>query len=396
MKDAIRVVLVDPGEESRQGLQRQLKGLGSVWLLEACATYAGAPRAVGEHRPELVVVGLDADPVAALGLIGELAAAHPTTGILPASRSRDGDLILRVMRCGAREFLTLPPEPQDLLAAIERLVRPASDGPSPRLGGRVVTFAGAAGGVGCTSLAVNLATRLSRAAGAAVALADFDLVLGSVDALLDIVPDYTLLEVAQSADRLDLTLLRRSMTRHASGLYVLPRPIALEDAAKIDPESLRRVVTLLKAAFTTVVLDASKALQASDLIAFEMSDVILMVVQLELTCLRNTARLLQLFRQEEGLIERVRVIVNRSGYRGTEISMKKAEETLNLPIAWDVPNSTREFMVARARGVPLDVAAPKTPALRVLDEIIRKLEAPGDARPDKGQTRLGRLAASFF
>ena len=81
-------------------------------------------------------------------------------------------------------------------------------------------------------------------------------------------------DVVQNFDRLDLTLLKRSMTRHGSGLYVLPRPVAMEDAAKIDPETLRRLLGLLKAAFPAVVIDTSKGLQSSDFVAFEMADMI--------------------------------------------------------------------------------------------------------------------------
>lgn len=395
MKEAIRVVLIDPLDESRRALKGLLEGLGPIWLAETCAGFGGAAKAVSEQRPDLTIVGLDADPEAALALIGELSRAAPGSAILPASRTRDGDLILRVIRAGAREFLPLPADPQELLQAIERLVRPASEGAS-RLGGRVVSFVGASGGVGCTSLAVHLATLLARDPARSVALADFDLLLGAVDACLDIVPDYTLLDVAQNADRLDLMLLKRSLKRHASGLYVLPRPIALEDAAKIDPEALRRVVALLKAAFGLVLIDASKGLQASDFVAFEMSDLIVLVIQLELTCLRNTGRLIQLFRQFDGLVDRVRVVVNRAGFRDCEISPKKAEEILNLPITWEVPNSSREFATARARGVPLDAVAPKCPAVRAMKEMLPALAAPGDPAEPREPAKKGRIAAMFF
>ena len=106
-------------------------------------------------------------------------------------------------------------------------------------------------------------------------------------------------------------LLKRSMTRHGSGLYVLPHPTDFEEAARIDPEALGRLLGLLKALFNTVVIDASKALQSSDLMAYETSDVILVVTQLDLVVLRNTARLLTLFRQTERLAGRVKLIVNR-------------------------------------------------------------------------------------
>src|SRR5207302_4987925 len=114
---------------------------------------------------------------------------------------------------------------------------------------QVIAVAGAAGGVGCTTLAVNLATTPARAGTTEVMLADFDLLLGCVDACLDIVTNNTLHAIVQNIDRLDLTLLKRSVTKHGSGLFVLPHPTAMEDAAKIDPEVLRRVLVLLKAAF---------------------------------------------------------------------------------------------------------------------------------------------------
>ncbi len=394
MKDMIRVVLIDPVEESRGTLQQLLSGLGSIWLTEVCPLYSGAIKVVTEQLPHLAIVNLDADPEASIKLVGELARTHPSIAILPASQTRDGDQILRVMRAGAREFLPLPTDPHEVLSAVSRLVHTATPGTQSRLGGRVITVLGASGGVGCTSLAVNLATTLAKHTTQSVALADFDLLLGVVDACLDIIPAYTMLEVAQNSDRLDLTLLKRSMTRHESGLFVLPRPIALEDAAKIDPEALRRVIGLLKAVCSTVVIDASKALQASDFVAFESSDVIILVVVLELNCLRNSARLLQLFRQMDGMIDRIRVVVNRNDSKGFDISIRKAEEVLNLPVSWQIPNASRELNIARARGVPVESVAPRSAALRPIREMAEALVKPQTAEPPA--PRLARFAASFF
>src|SRR5262249_20398467 len=150
-------------------------------------------------------------------------------------------------------------------------------------GPQTIIFAGAAGGVGTTTLAVNLATSLAASRESETILIDFDLMFGSVDACLDIIPDHTIFNVVQDLDRLDQTLLKRSMIRHPSGLYVLPHPVALEDAAKIDPEILKRLIGLLKASFPTVVIDTSKGLQTSDFVAFEMADLIVVVILLDLT-----------------------------------------------------------------------------------------------------------------
>src|SRR5262249_8148852 len=175
----------------------------------------------------------------------------------------------------------------------------------------------ASGGVGVTTVAVNLAAALA-AKEQETLLLDLDMVFGSVDAALDIVTDHTVFTVLQNFERLDATLLKRSMTRHASGLYVLPRPQSIEDIARVEPDTLHRLLGLLKATFGTVVIDTSKGLQTSDFAALEVADVILVVVQLDLTCLRNTARLLGLFRQFDGLNDRVKLVANRAGSTDTE------------------------------------------------------------------------------
>lgn len=397
MTSMTRVVLVDPHDESRQTLQRLLGGISSVWLAEICASYATAAKSIAENNPDITIVTLDSDPEQAVALISSTMRANPAAVVLPASRNRDSETILRVIRAGAREYLSLPASVDELLSTIERLV-PAdrAAGANNRRGSQVITITGAAGGIGCTTLAVNLATTLAKDPTQSVVLADFDLLTGSVDTCLDIISDQTLLEVVQNVDRLDLTLLKRTLTRHSSGLYVLPHPVALEDLAKIEPDGLRRAVGLLKAAFSTVIIDASKALQASDFVAFEMSDVILLVVELELACMRNTTRLLQLLRQYDRLADRIRVVVNRAGSSVTEISLKKAEETLSLPVSWQLPNAFKTVSRARSKGITLEAEANGSRIHRTILEIANELRLPQGSESSQAKPRRGRFAALFF
>lgn len=394
MKDVIRLVLVDPSEESRGALQQLLGTVGSLWIAEVFTTYQGVAAKIAEIAPDLCLVTLDSNPAQALELIGNLSQLSPDGVVLPASKSCDGALMLKVIRSGAREFLTLPTEASELLEIVMRLFRSRDDSPvSAVRGPQLITVTGASGGVGCTTLAVNLATSLAASREGETILLDFDLMFGSVDACLDIIPDNTVYNVVQNFDRLDLTLLKRSMTRHGSGLYVLPRPVALEDAAKVDPETLRRLLGLLKAAFPSLVIDTSKGLQSSDFVAFEMADVILMVIVLDLTCLRNTARLLNLFKQFDGMSERVKLVVNRDGAAESEISLKKAEETLRMPISWQIPVAAKAFQNARIRGVPLSEVASGSRSHQSILEIargIRPASASDSEKPRKG------LFAAFF
>jgi pilus assembly protein CpaE len=394
MRDVIRVVLVDPHEESRDALRRLLGGIGTIWVVEVFNSYQVPAERIGAINPDVTIVGLDHDADPAIELVGSLSQAGNGLVVLPASRTCDSALILRAIRAGAREFLTLPVEPAELLEMIARLFRGREESPSATARGpQIIAVTGAAGGVGSTSIAVNLAATLAAAKAHETILLDFDLVFGSVDAALDIFPDNTLYNVLQNFERLDLTLLKRSMTRHASGLYALPRPLAVEEAGKIDPETLHRLLGLLKAAFTTVVIDTSKGLQSSDFAAFEMADVILVVIQLDVTSLRNSARLVGLFQQFDGLAERVKVVVNRAGSSDTEISLKKAAETLKLPIAWRIPNATKIFQAARVRGVPIaDIAKGSRPH-QVFLQMARELRP--EAEETETKPRKGLFAAFF-
>src|SRR6185436_7005764 len=90
------------------------------------------------------------------------------------------------------------------------------------------------------------------------ALIDLDLCLGDADVFLDAIPDFTLVDVAQNVSRLDFSLLKRSLTKHSSGLYLLPRPVQMEDMALITPDDLQRVIGLMKATFSHLVIDLSK------------------------------------------------------------------------------------------------------------------------------------------
>ncbi|MDE2509113.1 MAG: pilus assembly protein CpaF, partial [Planctomycetota bacterium] len=122
-------------------------------------------------------------------------------------------------------------------------------------------------------------------------------------------------------------------------------------------------------------------------------DVILVVTQLDLTCLRNTARLLDLFRQFDNLIDRVKLVVNRVGQTENEISLKKAEETLKMPIAWQLPNAQKMFQNARMKGVTIEAEAPGSRSHQVFLDMAQKLRPFPVVETTK--QRRGLFAALF-
>lgn len=372
MRDVLRIAIVDPSDATREELRNVLLGLEQVWLEAECSRYEFFYDVIAQSQPDVVMISLDSDQNKALALIQSLHQDAPGMPILAISARGDGQAILQALRSGAKEFVTAPVVMEELLKALQRLHRTGSGSDArpgdlavQRVESQVIAVLGSRGGVGCTTLGVNLGATLAQDPNYGVALVDLDLALGDADVALDLVADYTLADVALNVDRLDMQFLKRSLSKHPSGLSLLPHPVQMEDAGLIREDHLSRVIGLLRASYTHLILDLSKSFAPTDIAALRMADVILLVAQLELSSLRNVVRMLMTLGNDETLAPKVKVVMNRVG-GDHDITIKKAEETIGKPIFWQIPNETRAINEARNDGRPLVQHAPKCKAQQAL------------------------------
>ncbi|MCA8985704.1 MAG: AAA family ATPase [Planctomycetaceae bacterium] len=366
MKRVIRLAVVDPNDNSRAQLKNLLLGVDTVWLEAECSRYEYFMDVGLQTQPDIALVTLDSNPASALELISKLRQQIPACAVLAVSSSQEGSLILQAMRNGAQEFLSIPLNLEDFLAALER-VRHSTYGQgdvSDVIESQVITVAGVNGGVGSTSVAVNLACVLAQNPRHTVGLIDLDLALGDADVWLDIIPDYTIQDVAENISRIDYSLLKRSLTKHDSGLFLLPRPVHIDNSFHLGAEELRRVIALLKATFTHLIIDVSKAYNNMEMAAIAVSDSTLMVTQMDLPCLRNVVRLIQYFETFDSLSDKLKVVLNRFGLSDQQISYNKAMDTIGREVFWKIPNDYATMVESRNNGVPLIMQAPKAKLTR--------------------------------
>ncbi|MCA9066715.1 MAG: AAA family ATPase [Planctomycetaceae bacterium] len=399
MKSVMRLATVDPNEQTRSSLKSMLLGIDTVWLEAECSRYEFFMDVVQQTQPDIALVNVDTNPQRAVQLVGEITRAMPNCAVLVVSASQEGSLILQVMRNGAREFLNMPVSLDDFIAALDR-IRSSFGGGGPDGAtkvGQVITIAGVGGGVGSTALCVNAAAALAMDKSNSPVVIDMDLTLGDADVWLDIIPEYTIRDVSDNIARLDYGLLKRSLTRHDCGAYLLPRPVELEQTEPIKPDDLRRILALLKATFSHLIIDASKSYNRLDLAAMEVSNRVLLVTQLDLSCLRNVVRLMQFLEQFEGISEKVEIVVNRMGLEDSDISLNKALETIGRKVFWQLPNDYATMIAARNHGVPLCQHAPKARLTRSINDMVKLLDHnDGESRPqEEVQKKKGGLFGLF-
>lgn len=410
-----RVAIVDPTESSRETLRTLLLGVDFVWLEAECARYEYFFDVISQSMPDLAIVSLDADKQRALQMIGQLSVEHPKLAILTISK--DHQALLLSLQRGAKYFLTEPVELEDLLSALRRALgesgglqdSSASSGghnnssviPRQVVPSTVIAVLGSRGGVGTTTLAVNLAATLANDPNHAVALLDLDLALGDADIAVEVqgMENISIADLARNIQRLDMNFLKRALVKHeATGLSILRHPLEIQDMGVIHESHVERIVNLLKISYTHLVLDLSKSFLPTDLMGLRMADQILLVAQLELGSLRNVVRLNHLLNNtEEQLGERVRVIVNRVGAEAVEegISLNKAKEVIGRDIYWQIPNDAKSVIQARVAGQPMVKHNPKSKIQQNIQGLAHALSgrvptAPGATDSKKGWFSFGK------
>ncbi len=389
-----RIAIVDPTESTRESLRTLLLGVDFVWLDNECARYEYFADVIRSAVPDLAIVALDADKNKALQLIGQLSVEYPRLPILTISQ--DHQALLQSLQRGAKYFLTHPVGLQDLLAALRRAL--GEHGTADPSSGTVIrqtdvssviAVLGSRGGVGTTTLAVNLAATLAADPNNSVALIDLDLALGDADVCLEVsgFENISIADLAYNIERLDMNFLKRAMARHEStGLSILRHPLEITQVGAIHEQHVERIINLLKISYTHLILDLSKALLPTDLMALRLADLILLVGQLELASLRNVVRLIHCLGGEENLADKVRVVINRIGADTVEegISLKKAEEVIGKPIFWQVPNEPKVVIASRVAGQPLVKHAPKSRVQQSIHGLSQAIYGKPATPPDRG------------
>lgn len=273
--------------------------------------------AARSRRPDLVCVQAEGGSHVLRSFAEDVKASAPGTAVAALYRTdgisvqeSDPALFIEAMRADVQDFLRRPLASGELQQLLDRLFKRV--GQEAKELGRVISIVSNKGGVGKSTLSVNIATGLAREAPDRVLLVDVSLHLGSCAPMLDLEAPTTLASAAREHSRLDETLVRQLAVRHESGLHVLAAPVDAVEAAEIDDESLARILTLARRTYDYVIVDTFPMLDGLIMSILDLSDRAYVIVQNAVPNVHGAAHFLPVLEHIGFPGERIKVVLNNN------------------------------------------------------------------------------------
>lgn len=339
----IRVLTVEESK-NRSDFARLIRG-GVVAVVGEAGFGPEAVTTAQEIDPDVVLLSLEEPIARPLRTIELLTVAKPSVGIVVVSSLNDRDVMRKAMRAGARDYMTRPTSPEEVQRAIAQvyegeqkkqvLMEPESQ--KVLSTGEVMVLYGAKGGIGKTTVSVNLAVAIAHETKQRVALVDMDVQMGDVALLLSIVPERSIVDAAMNGERLGPDLVNSLVYTDRTGVRVLPAPATPEDSADLTARQVGQVIDALSRTFDYVIVDTSPSLNDINLTILEKATLVLLMTTPELPSLKRTKISLGLLLRSWNFPEdRVKLVVNYP-HAHNGVMPNDIESTLDYPIFWKFP-----------------------------------------------------------
>lgn len=272
--------------------------------------------------------------------------------VLALSDNPSVDLIIEIMRAGAKEFVPIPIIKSEFFESVNKLLSEFNETKKTN-NCKIISVFSNKGGIGKTSLATNLALELSKITKENIALIDLNFQMGDITTFLDLKPSFNISYMLENLDKINETFLLSTLERYKkTSLYVLADPPYFKQADNIQPRQITKLFNTLKETFSYIIVDAEASFEGKNIAALDNSDLVLLVSVANLPALRNTQRCLELFEKLGYDKEKVKIIINRY-MENDEIKEADVEKVLSKKIYWKIPNNYFAIMTAINKGIPV-------------------------------------------
>jgi pilus assembly protein CpaE len=303
--------------------------------------------------------------------IGELTQKFPQTPVLVCSERLELDFLMRAMQLGVREFLPLPLSHDIVEAALKRvqvakkrLIAPAQS--------TVVVVTGHKGGVGTTTIAINLAVAISELQGERCALVDLGRPFPDIGNFLDHDTTYDLCDVIHNLDDLDQSFFKKIMQPYGNNLDILHGISDFKEQDNLDVEGVGKIFDILRGLYKHIVVDLGHLYDELFFRVFREADLVLMLTELNVPNFRNLRKLWPMLKDWDPTRAKVKIVVNRNN-KGSDLGMRELEKILDAPPLAVLPSDYVPLIEAINQGVPLGKVAPRSKLYAGLRELAQKI-----------------------
>ncbi len=323
-------------------------------------------------KPHVIIIQSDDDYQQAIALAEKIYIRIPGCAVILLCDRFDVSMIEKVMLAGIRKVLQFPIDAESLTENIELAhymeksrLENADVTTANNLQSRIITIFGTKGGIGRTTITVNLAVVLAKM-GKKVAVIDADLQFGDVNVYFDIDPKDTISELSQGNDASDIDAIKRMMALHFSGVSVVCAPKSPEYAEYVTPKNIETMINTMRPFYDYILIDTAPVFSDITMTALENSNLVLLISVQDISTLRNTKITLNILESLQQK-EKTELIINRLT-KGL-ISLKDMQRVLNEPLKNTVAFDFKTATTAHNKGIPIVLDAPKSEIGRDLKKI---------------------------
>jgi pilus assembly protein CpaE len=378
----IRVLVICDSGPVQEQVTAALSSQMEYQLVDILTVTDRLVREIRAAEPDIVLVDHLVGGQSTLDLLDELAASFPEVSLIAILPGDDSLRAQQVMLAGARAFLVQPFTQVNLISTIRRVhdlerrrtvtyQAPASAEERQRPL-KILTVFSPRGGVGCSTVAVNLALGFLEETDRSILLFEGKLFFGHLDVMLNIRSQNNLADLVPHANNLDDSLVADVVARHASGVHVMLSPGNVQVAQGIRPDDLYNVFIGVQRLYDLVIVDAGSTLNENSVTLMDAADRVLMVTTPDLASLRDTSRFISISKGLGYPADKMLVVLNRAGMMGG-VRPQDIEGVLHHQIYTQIPDDGPNAVRSINRGIPLLYRYPRSPASKAYKKLIKQL-----------------------
>ena len=344
---------------------------------------------------KFLTVAMDSEDEGRLPIITKLIAQAKSQNIKVILITADVSpaILHNLLREGGDEFVPYPLPEGELERAIERVMTPTEvvaatpvegepDRPKIAGGDRhgvIIPVHGLAGGIGATTMAVNLAWELAnqgKDATEKVCLLDFDFQFGTTSTYLDLPRRETVVELLTDTESMDSESFMQALAPFEDKMFVLTAPFDMIPLDLISPDDIKRIVAMAASHFDYVVIDMPSTMVEWSQTVLEAAHVYFAMIELDMRSAQNTLRLKRAMQAEDLPFEKIRFILNRApGFTDLngKARVKRLAESLGIGIEVLMPDGGKPVAQNADHGVPMASGIPKNPLRKEIAKLAKSV-----------------------